>query len=95
MKNALISPNESVSYISGWTTSGKTQPIYTVIPNAERVAEVAANPFEVAPPLFWVACEDNVVADLFYYDSVTTTILATPEPAPMPPQPTTSGTQTL
>jgi hypothetical protein len=92
MKNALISPNESVSYISAWSGS---KAIYTVIPNAERVAEVAASPFEVAPPLFWVACEDNVVADLFYYDSVTTTILATPEPAPMPPQPTTSGTQTL
>jgi hypothetical protein len=92
MKSALISPNETVVYVSAWL--GR-RPIYIVIPNSERVAEVAASPFEVAPPLFWVSCEDNVVADLFYYDSVTTLIQPIPEAPPQPPQPTTSGTQTL
>ena len=84
MNNALISPNEQVSWISGWTTDGVPQPIYTTIPNAQRVAEVTTTQFEVAPPLFWVACADNVVADLFYYDSVTYVINPVPEPTPRP-----------
>jgi len=87
MKKALISPNESVSYISGWTEATLTkppQPIYTTIPNADRVAEVMDTPFEVALPLFWVDCADNVVADQWYYDSVTATIIVVPAPAPKP-----------
>jgi hypothetical protein len=97
MKKALISPNEEVSYISGWTEPTfpqKSQPIYTTIPNAERVAEVLSTTFEVAPPLFWVDCADNIVADQWYYDSVTTTFVVTPEPVP-PPQPVVDGAQTL
>ena len=87
MKKALISPNETVSYISGWAASPTQvfQPIYTRIPNAERVAEVMDTPFEVALPLFWVDCADNVVADRWYYDSVTATIIVVPAPAPRPP----------
>jgi hypothetical protein len=84
MNNALISPNEQVSWISGWTTGDVPQPIYTTIPNAQRVAEVTTTQFEVAPPLFWVNCADNVVADLFYYDSVTHVINPVPEPTPRP-----------
>lgn len=97
MKNALISPNESVSYISGWTDSPKPQPIYTTIPNAERVAEVSTTQFEVASPLFWIACADDVIADQFYYDSLTQTIIATPEPTPHPTltQPVSTGAQTI
>jgi hypothetical protein len=90
MKNALISPNETVSYLSGWTDSPKPKPIYTTIPNAERVAEVANTTFEVAPPLFWVACADDIVADLWYYDTATKII--TPVPASPPyPTPLTNG----
>jgi hypothetical protein len=97
MKNALISPNESVSYISGWTDSPKPQPIYTTIPNAERVAEVASTTFEVAPPLFWVTCADDVVQDQYYYDSVSTTIIQIPPTPPYPEltQPSGTGMQTL
>jgi hypothetical protein len=87
MKKALISPNEAVSYISGWTEATPTkpsQPIYTTIPNANRVAEVMDTTFEVALPLFWVDCADNVVADQWYYDSVTATIIVVPPPAPKP-----------
>ena len=97
MKNALISPNESVSYISGWTDGKYPQPIYSVIPNAERIAEVAESTFEIAPPLFWVECADDVIADQFYYDSATSLIQKIPDPAPEPvlAQPDSTGTQTL
>lgn len=97
MKNALISPNESVSYISGWTDNTKPEPIYTTIPNANRIAEVSTTQFEVASPLFWVACADDVIADQFYYDSVSTTIIQIPPPAPYPTlnQPSGTGIETL
>jgi len=94
MKNALISPNESISYISGWTEGTDPQPIYTTIPNAERVAEVADTTFEVAPPLFWVTCADDVVANEYYYDSSTATIGEIP-PTPPHPNMVSIGSQTL
>lgn len=50
-----------------------------------RVAEVADQSFEVAPPLFWVECADDVVADQFYYDPATKMII--PVPLPTPPEP--------
>lgn len=46
-----------------------------------RVAEVSDQPFEVAPPLFWVQCADNIVADQFWYDPSDETIKL------FPPQP--------
>lgn len=90
MKKALISPNEKVSYISGWDGQN---PVYTEL--GQRVAEVATTSFEVAAPLFWLDCADDVVADQFYYDN--TAIRAIPEspPKPTPIQPITTGTQTL
>ena len=39
-----------------------------------RVAQVEQQEFEVAPPLFWVDCADDVVADQFWYDPVDQTI---------------------
>lgn len=54
MRNALISPNEKVYNAEGNILG-------------DRVAEVSSNPFPVAPPLFWVECADDVVADQFYY----------------------------
>jgi hypothetical protein len=33
-----------------------------------RVAQVEQQEFEIAPPLFWVACADYVVADQYWYD---------------------------
>jgi len=70
MKQALISPEEKVYKYDG-TLLG------------ERVAEVLATPFEVAPPLFWVACNDDVEADQWYYDPNTFTI----DPIPVKPVP--------
>lgn len=76
---ALIDPNTSVSYISGWNND---KPIFTVIQNSARVCEVSATEFPIAPPLAWVPCADNVVADQFYYDTSTQQINPVPEPTP-------------
>jgi hypothetical protein len=85
MKNALISPNESpIKYISGWTTDTPPQPIYTSINNSCRVAEVETQTFEVALPLFWTPCDNDVVADQWYYNTGDEEIYPVPEPAPYP-----------
>jgi hypothetical protein len=78
MKQALISPNEKVYDYEG-TLLG------------ERVAEVTTSPFEVAPPLFWVACADDVVADQWYYDPATYQIDPIPAPPPPPTPPVTDA----
>lgn len=90
MKKALISPNDSpVQYISGWANTNIKHPIYSNYPNSCRVAEVSDSEFEVAPPLFWVDCADDVIADQFYYDTVAQTI----KPIVNEPQPLTTGLQ--
>jgi hypothetical protein len=95
MKKALISPNESpVKHITGWD---QYTPIYSDYPNSYRVAEVCDSEFEVATPLFWVDCADDIVEDQFYYNTVNQTIVPVvnePRPAAQN-QPNTSGTQTL
>ena len=99
MKKALISPDQSVSYISSWQEVGVNtyMPVWTTIVGGERVAEVMDAEFEVAPPLFWVDCADNTVADQFYYESQTQQILPKPQDAsyPDPVQPEVQGAQTL
>jgi hypothetical protein len=85
MKNALISPNESpIQYVSGWTTDTPPEPIFTPIANSCRVAEVEDQTFEVALPLFWTECADDVVADQWYYNTGDNEIYPVPEPAPEP-----------
>jgi hypothetical protein len=85
MKNALISPNESpVKYISGWTTDTPPEPIWTPIASSCRVAEVETQTFEVALPLFWTPCADDVVADQWYYSTGDKEIYPVPAPAPSP-----------
>lgn len=41
-------------------------------PNTDNflVCEVAEESFEVAPPLFWVDCADEVTAYNYYFDTV-------------------------
>ena len=51
---ALISPNELVYKYDGTILGG-------------RVAQVDAESFEIAPPLFWVECGNEVIADQYYY----------------------------
>jgi hypothetical protein len=93
MKNALIDPNASpVSYISGWTTDTDPQPIYTQIENSCRVAQVEPNgkTFEVAPPLFWAECADDVVTDDWYFNLDDKEIYPKPESPPKPISPLTT-----
>ena len=98
MKNALVSPNEKVFCLSAW--DGR-EPVMTQIANGCRVAEVSSATFDVAPPLFWVSCDDAVTAENWYWDSQDQTIKRIPDDAPHPPlempadQPTSTGTQTL
>lgn len=52
-----------------------------------RVAEVAGQAFDVAPPLFWVDCSDDVAASEVFYDpqdqSIKPLVLEAPsEPTP-------------
>jgi hypothetical protein len=99
MKNALIDPRAPVLEVIGWTDKVPYQPITQNIPNSARVAEVVATTFEVAPPLFWTSCADNVVQDQFYYDTVNQAIYPVPPSPPYPSvsadQPSASGAQTL
>jgi hypothetical protein len=62
-----------------------------------RVAEVLQSPFEVASPLFWQECPDEVVADQFYFDPSDNQFLLTPPPPPPTEadQPVVEGAQTL
>jgi len=63
-----------------------------------RVAEVAAQSFEVAPPFFWVECPDYVVADEYWYNPENGEFVPVPVPEPIVTngqQPITTGTQTL
>lgn len=45
-----------------------------------RVAQVVNNgdEFEVASPLFWTSCADNIVADQFWYDPASSSIKILP-----------------
>jgi len=75
---ALICPNEPVTNFDN--TSGY------------RIAEVTTTPFEVAEPLYWLDCDDTVVADVYYFDTTSNSILIKPRPQ-ITKQPTTTGTQ--
>lgn len=71
-----------------------------IVETGYRIAEVRDAEFEVADPLFWVECQDDVLADLFWYNPIDKSInpvpVEEPEPEPEPaPQPTVSGAQAL
>jgi hypothetical protein len=102
---ALISPNEMSPHVVSWTYNIKTkiwEPVFEDVPDSWRVAQVQEDSFEVAPPLFWTDCANDVVADEWYYQESTGAILPIPAPAPIPDtmpaaadQPSVSGAQTL
>ena len=81
MKKALIDIQASVSHIVSWLEVPNTNPkkynaIYETYPNSARVCDVADTSFEVNPLLIWVDCNDEVVADQYYYDAESKTIKA-------------------
>lgn len=49
----------------------------------ERIAQVEQASFEVAPPLFWVDCPDNCVADVWWYYNGVCEVMPEP-PTPVP-----------
>lgn len=70
MNNALISPTELVYS-------------YDDILLGERIAEVAQTPFEVALPLYWIECADDVNAQDWYFQTETQSC----QLKPIPPDP--------
>lgn len=54
---ALISPNEQVNGANGYL--------------GQRIAQVEPNEniFPVAPPLYWLDCNDDVNASEYYFDN--------------------------
>lgn len=70
MKKALISPLEPV-----YNYDNPPQRV------GDRVAQVENAEFPVAPPLFWVDCQDDILADEFYWNEG----LFYPVPEPPPP----------
>lgn len=96
MKNALIDPTTSVQFIAAWTTTAPYKAIIETYTNSARVCEVAVEPFEVAPPLFWTPCAEEVIADQWYYDTVALQLLPVvnaPIPMAEQSQPTQTGTE--
>jgi hypothetical protein len=65
---ALVSPNELAVFGGG---------------SAKRIAQVSQDSevFEVAPPLFWVSCPDDCVADLWFFNEETGSCEHIPEPS--------------
>jgi hypothetical protein len=49
-----------------------------------RVAQVVETSgiFEVAPALYWVDCNDNIIADKFWYNESNGSFIAIPEATP-------------
>ena len=71
MLQALISPNEQV-YSYDKTLLG------------ERIAQVQADTFEVAQPLFWTTVADTVTAEGYYWDGTQALSIPVKPPAPPP-----------
>ena len=71
MKKALISPEEEIFHVTEGDFLGY------------RVAQIEEDSFDVCEPLFWVDCEDHIVADQWYYDKDTQEFKL----VPLPPDP--------
>jgi hypothetical protein len=93
MKKALIDTQTSVAHIVSWQYNN---PIYETYANSARVCEITDTTFEVYKTLIWVDCEDDIVADQFWYDLIAQTFNPV-ENAPQPQivQPTTEGTESV
>ena len=72
MKKALISPNEKTSDPNNGNILGI------------RIAQVSDESFEVALPLYWIDCSDDIQADFYYFDETDNTIKQTPVYIPPP-----------
>jgi hypothetical protein len=85
MKKALVDTQVSVEHIVAYENNN---PVYETYANSARVCEVVNTEFPVYETLIWVDCEDNVVADQFWYDTQSKTIKPienAPQPEPVQP----------
>ena len=97
MKKCLLNPNQTASYISSWYYNSydkTTTPVYETYENSQLVVDVEEAEFEVAPPLYWLDCDDNVEAYRWYLDTTDNQIkeiVDAPYPTPTAEdQPTTN-----
>lgn len=62
-----------------------------------RIAQVEPDDrvFPVMEPLYWLACDDQVIADQWYFDTATNSILAIPVVVTTTSTVISTGTQTL
>ena len=62
-----------------------------------RVAEIHETGFEIALPLFWVDCDDTIVADQYWFDPTNNSFKKIPITKDIKTidQPVTQGTQTI
>jgi hypothetical protein len=89
---ALISPNEvfTYSWVSSWIKhegSNIWAPVYSEITGCQRIAQVEPDDktFDVAPPLHWVSCPNDCIADEWYFKDGQ--CFVKPQDVPMPPTP--------
>lgn len=78
MNNALISPEELIYSYDGSLIG-------------VRIAEVSQSTFEVALPLYWVECADDVNSDDWYFQTETQSC----QLKPTPPQPLQDDSQVV
>jgi len=50
----------------------------TIVADGFNVAQVEQVPFEVATPLYWVTCSDNITAEQYYYQPALRTFALMP-----------------
>jgi hypothetical protein len=86
---ALVAPIQTFDHT--WVTEWKREDnewvaeMQSTIEGCQRIAEVAPEAFDVAPPLFWVDCPNECVADLWAY--VNGHCLELPQSVPQPESP--------
>ena len=64
---ALIETATTIKRCTGYDGDDS---IMETIPNSARVAQIEENEFDVAPPLFWVDCDNTITTGGHYYDTV-------------------------
>jgi hypothetical protein len=84
---ALIDPQVSVTYTSSWVVDSAQECGYrrvnSTLSNSARVCDKKDSQYDVASPLFWVDCADDLDVTNSYYDTSDSTIKAIPN-APVP-----------
>jgi hypothetical protein len=92
---ALINPLEITYQITAWELNG-AEYVPTQTQLGYRVCEVNQNSFDVAEPLFWVDCQDELLADNYFFDINTKELVEKPLDVDCPrPEPKTKDVTTI